>query len=130
MLTDVGQIFGKEKEAQAWLDQWDKKVATAKEELKGLIDTSSTFTVMDFFDKNIFLYGNNFGRGGELVYRALGFLLLQRFKKTLSIKKAGLGYLRKLFQNTLATMCLLTSMIKQKKLHLSKKVIFGKIYLL
>ncbi|HFI0335849.1 TPA: ABC transporter substrate-binding protein [Streptococcus suis] len=73
MLTDVGQIFGKEKEAQAWLDQWDKKVAAAKEELSGVVDTSATFTVMDFFDKNIFLYGNNFGRGGELAYRALGF---------------------------------------------------------
>lgn len=91
MLTDVGQIFGKEKEAQAWLDQWDKTVATAKEELKGLIDTSSTFTVMDFFDKNIFLYGNNFGRGGELVYRALGFSAPAKVQEDIISKEGWFG---------------------------------------
>ncbi|MFI3117718.1 ABC transporter substrate-binding protein [Streptococcus suis] len=91
MLTDIGQIFGKEKEAQAWLDQWDKKVATAKEELKGLIDTSSTFTVMDFFDKNIFLYGNNFGRGGELVYRALGFAAPAKVQEDIISKEGWFG---------------------------------------
>ncbi|MEG3302383.1 ABC transporter substrate-binding protein [Streptococcus suis] len=91
MLTDVGQIFGKEKEAQAWLNQWDKKVATAKEELKGLIDTSSTFTVMDFFDKNIFLYGNNFGRGGELVYRALGFAAPAKVQEDIINKEGWFG---------------------------------------
>ncbi|WP_024407565.1 ABC transporter substrate-binding protein [Streptococcus suis] len=91
MLTDVGQIFGKEKEAQAWLDQWDKKVATAKEELKGLIDTSSTLTVMDFFDKNIFLYGNNFGRGGELVYRALGFAAPAKVQEDIINKEGWFG---------------------------------------
>ncbi|WP_174853968.1 ABC transporter substrate-binding protein [Streptococcus suis] len=91
MLTDVGQIFGKEKEAQAWLDQWDKKVATAKEELKGLIDTSSTFTVMDFFDKNIFLYGNNFGRGGELIYRALGFAAPTKVQEDIINKEGWFG---------------------------------------
>ncbi|WP_449459205.1 ABC transporter substrate-binding protein [Streptococcus suis] len=91
MLTDVGQIFGKEKEAQAWLDQWYEKVATAKEELKGLIDTSSTFTVMDFFDKNIFLYGNNFGRGGELVYRALGFAAPAKVQEDIISKEGWFG---------------------------------------
>ncbi|NQM51388.1 ABC transporter substrate-binding protein [Streptococcus suis] len=91
MLTDIGQIFGKEKEAQAWLDQWDKKVATAKEELKGLIDTSSTFTVMDFFDKNIFLYGNNFGRGGELIYRALGFAAPEKVQEDIINKEGWFG---------------------------------------
>ncbi|HFU3705817.1 TPA: ABC transporter substrate-binding protein [Streptococcus suis] len=91
MLTDVGQIFGKEKEAQAWLNQWDKKVATAKEELKGLIDTSSTFTVMDFFDKNIFLYGNNFGRGGELVYHALGFAAPAKVQEDIINKEGWFG---------------------------------------
>ncbi|MDG4523173.1 ABC transporter substrate-binding protein [Streptococcus suis] len=91
MLTDVGQIFGKEKEAQAWLDQWDEKVATAKEELKGLIDTSSTFTVMDFFDKNIFLYGNNFGRGGELVYRALVFSAPAKVQEDIISKEGWFG---------------------------------------
>ena len=67
MMTDLGKVFGKEKEAQAWLTAWDKKVADAKKELEGIISTDTTFTIMDFFDKNITVYGDNFGRGGELI---------------------------------------------------------------
>lgn len=91
MLTDVGQIFGKEKEAQAWLDQWEKKVAAKKSELKGIIDESTTFTVMDFFDKNIYLYGDNFGRGGELVYKALGFAAPAKVQEDIISKDGWFG---------------------------------------
>lgn len=81
MMTDLGQIFGKEKEAKAWLDSWEKKVQAAKEELKGVIDPKTTFTVMDFFDKNIYLYGREFGRGSELIYQSLGFAAPEKVVK-------------------------------------------------
>lgn len=73
MMTDLGQVFGKEKEAEAWRTAWDQKVADAKTELSGVISTDTTFTIFDFFDKQITVYGDNFGRGGELIYDALGF---------------------------------------------------------
>lgn len=73
MMTDLGQIFDKEKEATAWRTQWDQKVAKAKKELADVISTDTTFTIFDFFDKQITVYGDNFGRGGELIYDALGF---------------------------------------------------------
>ncbi|MDQ8767523.1 ABC transporter substrate-binding protein [Streptococcus ruminantium] len=91
MLTDIGQIFDKEKEAQTWLDQWNKKVASAKNELSGLIDPKTTFTVMDFYDKNIYLYGNNFGRGGELVYKALGFAAPTKVQEDIINKDGWFG---------------------------------------
>lgn len=91
MLTDLGHIFGKEKEAQAWLDKWDDKVTDAKKELKGLIDEKTTFTVMDFFDKNIYLYGNNFGRGGELIYKSLGFAAPAKVQEDIIHKDGWFG---------------------------------------
>ncbi|HEM3635536.1 TPA: ABC transporter substrate-binding protein [Streptococcus suis] len=91
MLTDMGQIFDKETEAQAWLDQWEEKVATAKDELSRLIDPNATFTVMDFFDKNIYLYGDNFGRGGELVYDALGFAAPSKVQEDIIDKDGWFG---------------------------------------
>ncbi|MBM7636207.1 ABC transporter substrate-binding protein [Streptococcus saliviloxodontae] len=72
MMTNLGKVFGKEDEANKWLSNWKEKVATAKETLSS-ISTSTTFTVMDLYDKNIYLYGNNWGRGGELIYDALGY---------------------------------------------------------
>lgn len=91
MLSDLGQIFGKEKEAQAWLSQWEEKVDLAKNELSGLIDEKTTFTVMDFFDKNIYLYGDNFGRGGELVYKSLGFAAPAKVQEDIISKDGWFG---------------------------------------
>ena len=33
---------------------------------------------MDFYDKDIYLYGKNWGRGGELIYDALGYSAPQK----------------------------------------------------
>lgn len=73
MMTKLGKVFGKEEQAQKWLKNWDKKVAAAKKELSGYLDKNTTFTVMDFYDKNVYLYGKNWGRGGELIYDSLGY---------------------------------------------------------
>ncbi|MGT2906845.1 ABC transporter substrate-binding protein [Streptococcus dentiloxodontae] len=73
MLDDLAAIFGKEDKAKEWRKTWDKKVENAKKELSSYVSSDTTFTVMDFYDKNITIYGNNFGRGGELIYDALGY---------------------------------------------------------
>lgn len=73
VLSDFGQVFNKEKEAQAWLNSWDKKVAATKEKLTKAIGQDKTFTVMGLNEKEIYLFGNNWGRGGEILYQALGF---------------------------------------------------------
>lgn len=78
MMTNLGKVFGKEDKAQKWLDNWKEKTAKAKEELGQYIDPSTTFTVMDFYDKDIYLYGDNWGRSGELIYDSLGFSAPQK----------------------------------------------------
>lgn len=81
MMTNLGKVFGKEDKAQKWLDSWKTKTAKAKEELSPYLDASTSFTVMDFYDKAIYLYGNNWGRGGELIYDSLGFSAPETVKK-------------------------------------------------
>ena len=81
MMTNLGKVFGKEDKAQKWLDSWKMKTAKAKEELAPYLDASTSFTVMDFYDKAIYLYGNNWGRGGELIYDSLGFSAPETVKK-------------------------------------------------
>lgn len=81
MMTNLGKVFDKEDKAQKWLDSWKTKTAKAKEELAPYLDASTSFTVMDFYDKAIYLYGNNWGRGGELIYDSLGFSAPETVKK-------------------------------------------------
>lgn len=73
VLNDFGQVFGKEQEAKNWLDSWNNKVKTSKEKLQKALGTDKTFTVMGLTEKEIYLFGNNWGRGGEVLYQALGF---------------------------------------------------------
>ncbi|SDO42524.1 iron complex transport system substrate-binding protein [Streptococcus equinus] len=80
MMTNLGKVFGKEDKAKKWLDNWKTKTAKAKEELSQYLDPSTSFTVMDFYDKNIYLYGNNWGRGGELIYDSLGYTAPEKVK--------------------------------------------------
>lgn len=73
LVSDFGKIFNKEKEAEAWLTQWEKDVATVKEEVTALTGKEATFTIMGLFEKEIYLFGNNWGRGGEIIHQALGY---------------------------------------------------------
>lgn len=97
VLSDFGQVFNKEKEAQTWLNAWDKKVASTKEKLTKAIGQDKTFTVMGLNEKEIYLFGNNWGRGGEILYQALGFKAPEKVvqevfpKGYLSISKEVLG---------------------------------------
>ena len=87
MMTNLGKVFGKEDKAKKWLDNWKTKTAKAKEDLSQYLNPSTSFTVMDFYDKNIYLYGNNWGRGGELIYDSLGYTAPEKVKN--DVFKAG-----------------------------------------
>ncbi|NMI05904.1 AraC family transcriptional regulator [Paenibacillus sp. SZ31] len=69
-VKELGVILGKEAEASAWLVQFEKNLASAKDRLSGIIKEGETATVFDGgIVKNISLYGNAYtGRGihGEL----------------------------------------------------------------
>ncbi|MGT2926829.1 iron-hydroxamate ABC transporter substrate-binding protein [Streptococcus cuniculipharyngis] len=73
VLTDFGKVFKKEKEAKNWLDAWQDKVQASKAKLEQALGSDKTFTVMGLTEKEIYLFGNNWGRGGEIIYQALGF---------------------------------------------------------
>lgn len=81
MMPALGKVFGKEKEANQWVSQWKTKTLAVKKDLHHILKPNTTFTIMDFYDKNIYLYGNNFGRGGELIYDSLGYAAPEKVKK-------------------------------------------------
>ncbi|MGN4126979.1 ABC transporter substrate-binding protein [Lysinibacillus sphaericus] len=71
-LTYFGQLLGKEKEAEAWLDHYDQKIADAKAKVEAVLDEGLSFSIMEYTDKETYVYGDNFGRGGQPIYQALG----------------------------------------------------------
>lgn len=71
-LTYFGKLLDREEKAQAWLKQYDDRVAAAKAKVDAAIPADATFSIMEDGDKSTWVYGDNFGRGGQPVYQALG----------------------------------------------------------
>lgn len=71
-LTYFGQLLGKEQEAKDWLAQYDQKIADAKAQVDAIIPADASFSIMEDAGKKLYVYGDNFGRGGQPVYQALG----------------------------------------------------------
>ncbi|CAM3192029.1 ABC transporter substrate-binding protein [Paenibacillus lupini] len=71
-LTYFGELLGKEAEAKAWLEKYDERIAAAKAKVNAVIPADATFSIMENADNKTWVYGDNFGRGGQPVYQALG----------------------------------------------------------
>lgn len=85
---ELGKLLGKEKEAKAWIEKWNKMTAEAKTKVKAAIGEEATATVFETFGKELYVYGNNWGRGTEIIYQALGI----KAPKTVEKDVFGPGY--------------------------------------
>ena len=71
-LTYFGKLFDKQEEAEAWLLDYDDQIADAKAKVDAAIPVDASFSIMEDGGKTTWVYGDNFGRGGQPVYQALG----------------------------------------------------------
>lgn len=71
-LTYFGELLDKQEEAAAWLKKYDERIAAARARVEQVIPADASFSILEVTDKTIFVYGDNFGRGGQPVYQALG----------------------------------------------------------
>lgn len=71
-LTYFGKLLGREAEAAAWLADYDERIAKAKAKVDQAIPADATFTIFEDGEKSVYTYGDNFGRGGQPIYQALG----------------------------------------------------------
>ena len=69
-LTYFGELLGLEQEAKAWLDNYDKVIAEAKQKVDQVIPEDASFSIIENTAGSTYAYGDNFGRGGQAVYQA------------------------------------------------------------
>ncbi|MCY9523191.1 ABC transporter substrate-binding protein [Paenibacillus apiarius] len=65
-------MLGKEREAEAWLADYDKRITDARAKLDKVVPAEATFSIMEDWGKMLGVFGDNFGRGGQAIYQALG----------------------------------------------------------
>jgi len=68
---EVGKLLNKEQEAQEWIDDFKSRAQNYGEEIKREIGEDTTVSVIENFDKQIYVFGDNWGRGTEILYQEM-----------------------------------------------------------
>ncbi|RUS46239.1 iron-hydroxamate ABC transporter substrate-binding protein [Cohnella sp. AR92] len=75
---EIGKLLNKEKEARAWVEDFDARSKKAGEEIKAKIGADATVSVIETFNKQLYVYGDNYGRGSEILYQQFGLKMPEK----------------------------------------------------
>lgn len=79
---EIGKLLNKEAEAQAWIDDFKQRTKEAGEKIKAKIGKDATVTVIENFDKELYVFGDNWARGTEILYQEMGLNMPEKVKET------------------------------------------------
>ncbi|MED4475144.1 iron-hydroxamate ABC transporter substrate-binding protein [Oceanobacillus caeni] len=68
---EIGKLLNKEEEAQAWVDDFKQRAQESGDEIRAEIGEDATVSVIESFDKQLYVYGDNWGRGTEILYQEM-----------------------------------------------------------
>lgn len=85
--SELGKLLGKEDEVKSWEDKWKSQTKKDGQEIKDKIGEDATVSIFDEFDKKLYSYGPNWGRGGEVLYQAFGLKIPDKLNDL--VKKEG-----------------------------------------
>lgn len=77
---EIGKLLNKEKEAQSWVDSFKQRAEKAGEEIKAKIGENATVSVIESFDKQLYVFGDNWGRGTEILYQQMKLKMPEKVK--------------------------------------------------
>ena len=78
---EIGKLLGKEEEAKDWVDDFQKRVTEAGDEIKAKIGEDATVSVIEAYDKNLYVYGDNWARGTEILYQGMKLKMPEKVKE-------------------------------------------------
>lgn len=78
---EIGKLLNKEDEAQAYIDDFKERAQAAGEEVKAEIGEDATVSVIENFDKQLYVFGDNWGRGTEILYQEMGLKMPEKVKE-------------------------------------------------
>ncbi|OPA80957.1 ABC transporter substrate-binding protein [Paenibacillus selenitireducens] len=78
---EIGKLLNKEQEAQDWVKDFDARSKKTGEEIKAKIGADTTVSVIETFNKQLYVYGYKFGRGTEILYDQFGLGMPEKVKE-------------------------------------------------
>ncbi|MED3916167.1 iron-hydroxamate ABC transporter substrate-binding protein [Priestia megaterium] len=78
--VEIGKLLNKEKEAQSWVNDFKKRAAKAGSDIKAKIGDDTTVSVIENFDKQLYVFDDNWGRGTEILYQEMKLKMPEKVK--------------------------------------------------
>jgi iron complex transport system substrate-binding protein len=70
-LRKIADLVGKKDEAEKWIQSFEKKAEEARYQLKDIVREGETFGLYELQEDKLWVFGDNWGRGGQVIYKAL-----------------------------------------------------------
>lgn len=78
---EIGKVVNKEAEATAWVEDFKVRAADLGAKIKEKIGENATVTVVENYEKQFYLFGDNWGRGTEILYQAMGLKMPKKVEE-------------------------------------------------
>jgi iron complex transport system substrate-binding protein len=79
---EIGKLLNKEEEAKKWIEEFKAECKAAGEEIKAKIGEDATVSVIENFDKQLYVFGDNWARGTEILYQEMKLNMPEKVKET------------------------------------------------
>lgn len=87
-LLAFGDMLNKKEEAEDWIAQWEEKIEQHKSEIQAIVG-DRTVSIIGGGEKELMVFGENFGRGGEIVYEGFNLNMPPLIKEEAVDTKQG-----------------------------------------
>ncbi|GAB4074538.1 iron-hydroxamate ABC transporter substrate-binding protein [Barrientosiimonas marina] len=77
----IGKLVNKEDKAKEWVEDFKQRAEKIGNKIKDKIGKDATVSVMENFNKQFYIAGQNWGRGSEIVYHAMDLTMPDKVKK-------------------------------------------------
>lgn len=79
-ILEYGKLVNKEEQAQKWIEAFTEKASVAGDAFRVKFGDDVTVSVMEAYGEEIYLYGDNWGRGTQVVYQAMNLNMTDQVK--------------------------------------------------
>ncbi len=78
---EIGKLLNKEDEAKKWIKNFKSRAHKEGDKIKDKIGKDATVSVIENFGKQLYVFGDNWGRGTEILYQEMGLKMPEKVKK-------------------------------------------------
>jgi iron complex transport system substrate-binding protein len=78
---EIGKLLNKEEEAKAWVEDFKKRAEEIGEKIRAKIGEDATVSVIEAWGKELYVYGNNWARGTEILYQTMKLNMPEKVKE-------------------------------------------------